>query len=395
MTQALRIAYLDRDHLARDSEAAPVSLVLEAEMPGQDFGYNGLILRSGQVRVTGAAQGGKTMALPDGLLFEDRLLSPGQRRARADLRAQIAALPGLGGPGAGTALVFALPANGRLRTYHRVEETEREMLALCLGEVEDPGESADPLGWFEAALRPLRPVIAAKRALLSSRRAYLQWRPEMELERKFTFDRLPDTWALHSALFEALYQGRWPGYFPEPHMGIQVFDYENHPYEVSAPPTEHGYISFIPQVDGRVTVKRKWFRANAELRRETLWPGQEIDPDSFDAEARARVAGVLRPLPPFRRKRLDVNFESLATGHVFGVYFDICTQVGGPARFGQVEVEYCRSRCLGPLAGVEAEFETLATAIAGFLRDHGVAFRRDLYSKLDFARDALAQQVAS
>ena len=212
----------------------------------------------------------------------------------------------------------------------------------------------------------------------------------MELERKYTFHAIPDTWALVTDLHRELYDGEVEGFFPEPHMGFQVFDYENHIFDVTGPPEEAGYISFIPQVDGPVTVKRKWFRENAELRRESLWPNEAIPVDSFLETARQRVAGNVEKLPAFRRKRFDVNYESLETGHIFGVYFDICATFDDVSehRFGQVEVEYCRSRTCFPLLDVTPEFEALCSRVEVFLKAHGVKFQHDLYSKLDFAREA-------
>ena len=102
--------------------------------------------------------------------------------------------------------------------------------------------------------------------------------------------------------------------------------------------------------------------------------------------------GKIKPLPPFRRKRFDINYESLESGHIYGVYFDICTTIdSGPThRFGQAEVEYCRSRTLFPLTDVRPEFEALAQHVEQYLTANGVEYERNLLSKLDFAREAAA-----
>ena len=50
-------------------------------------------------------------------------------------------------------------------------------------------------------------------------------------------------------------------------------------------------------------------------------------------------------LPTFRRIRYDVNVESLATGHYYGVFFDRCHLTAQPTVvMCQCEIEYCRSR---------------------------------------------------
>lgn len=108
------------------------------------------------------------------------------------------------------------------------------------------------------------------------------------------------------------------------------------------------------------------------------------------AEARSRVNADILPLPVFRRKRFDVNFESLKTGHVYGVYFDICRTVDSPAEhsFGQVEVEYCRSRTAFLLDDIFEEFNFLAKYVERLLSEKKVAYKEDLFSKLDFSRQS-------
>ncbi|NOR61553.1 MAG: hypothetical protein GQ535_03540 [Rhodobacteraceae bacterium] len=394
--QTLWIAYLDTDHLPICSGSPQATHLIEATAPIADIGANTLIVQTGTVSAIRLSTAVTVCELPPDMpKFEDRILEPTQRRARAAFRTQINAQSGGSQlPEQAAALIFAVEEAGQLRFYHQTETTEREMVALFVAETKANLPEADALLRFNKALDTLRPVFAEKAPLLGTRRAYLQWRPDMELERKFTFLDIPDTWALESALFAELYGGHYSGYYPEPHMGIQLFDYENHIFEVSAPASEQGYISFIPQIDGLVTVKRKWFQKNAELRRETLWPGECLDVAALNKAAHDRVDGELTALPPFRRKRLDVNYESLETGHIYGVYFDICTTVGAtvPQRFGQVEVEYCRTRSLHPLVDVRPEFEMLADHVNAFLKAHDVNFQHDLYSKLDFVRDCAARQ---
>lgn len=223
-------------------------------------------------------------------------------------------------------------------------------------------------------------------ALCRSGAAYFRWNPDMELERKFTFQEPPDIWDLAVKLHQQLLSRIGP-FVPEPNKGFQVWDYENFPFEVLEPPGEKGYISFIPQVDGRTTVKRKWFVQNSELRRETVTPNRIVP--EFHHEAFSISNGRVRQLASFNRTRFDINFESLETGHVFGIYFDKCATLSPPhLSFGQAELEYCRTRTAARIVDIWDEFEFLTVFLENFLLQEGVSFERNLYSKIDFARAA-------
>lgn len=218
---------------------------------------------------------------------------------------------------------------------------------------------------------------------------YSKWNSEFELERKFTFRTIPDTWTLNNQLYARFKSGIYSKFFPEFDRDFQVFDYESNVYEVVAPADEAGYISFIRQADGLTTVKRKWFRENAELRRETVMPNVDMANTTESSYCAQMTTGEIRPLPSFRRKRFDVNFESLHTGNIFGVYFDICRIVDDPRiSFAQCEVEYCRTRTLQPLQLVTEEFEEVCDLVQNFLQEKQTDFEKNLYSKLDFVREA-------
>ncbi|WP_413741623.1 hypothetical protein ACL2XO_23550 [Sodalis sp. RH15] len=247
------------------------------------------------------------------------------------------------------------------------------------------------------ALEGAYPRLLKYRHLLNDTCWYSRWKHDMELERKFTFQGIPNTWKLNTALYEAInLRGELSGFIPELDMSLQVFDYDNHIFEVIEPSAK-GYISFIPQTNNKVAIKQKWFAKNAELRKESIYYDVTLSNSEFESKAREMAGGEIKRLAPFRRKRFDVNFESLETGNIYGVYFDICRSLDEPSRFAfsQCEVEYCRSRTLFDYSNVMEEFELVCAYVKHFLEQQGMLFEQNLYSKLDFAREthlALSQQ---
>ncbi|WP_146189249.1 hypothetical protein [Pseudomonas protegens] len=217
---------------------------------------------------------------------------------------------------------------------------------------------------------------------------YGRWRPDLEVERKFTFDGIPDTWKLINKLYENIIGGDLPGFVPEFNLDFQVYDYEAKIFEVLEPEDQAGYIAFIPQSNGKVCVKQKWFKENAEVRKETLRFNESITSQDEEEYANQLCGGKVKRLPAYRRTRFDVNFESLETGNVYGIFFDICRSVDAPETlaFSQCEVEYCRSRTWGPLQNIFEEYEVACAYAERFLTEQGVNYVQDLYSKLDFVR---------
>lgn len=270
--------------------------------------------------------------------------------------------------------------------YHYIDEGEAGALFLHVMDVA-PITVGSWVAW-QHVMTLVSARVATVQPLLSDECWYVRWRPEMELERKFTGLHIPDMWRLSMALHRAIGEGALKDLILEIDRDFQTYDYESHIFEVTGDPAEAGYISFIPQADGLMAVKRKWFVENAELRREDFNIDQPVVFADIASKARAMTDAHVCQLKPFRRTRIDINVESLKTGNGFGAYFDVCRMVDGSAEFAQVEVEYCRSRTLHRLRDVEADFESVSNLIRDFLAGQGVLFQHDLYSKLDFARTA-------
>ena len=362
--------------LARGDHAAALARALESSGRHITWGPNGAYVDGDAIELVRAEPTG---AAPGEYPFGHGTSAQRARSAVSD-----------GAP----ATVLAIVDRGAVDLYYRVHHTVRGVLYLRYqGEPAPEGELC--MDALRACLARAEPRWHAVRALLGDECAYSKWRSDLEMERKYTFRGIPDTWRLIRDLYRAVRGGALPGFVPELDRDFQVFDYESHIFAVEGEPSDRGYISFIPQANGRTTVKRKWFTRNAEIRRESLYPDLDISPDAYSRKAQELANAPVVALPTFRRKRFDVNFESVETGNVYGIYFDICRIVERPAHaFAQCEVEYCRSRTFEPLRGVTEEFEQVAKFTSDFLAAQGVPFQHDLYSKLDFVREAAQQMEA-
>ena len=193
-------------------------------------------------------------------------------------------------------------------------------------------------------------------------------------------------------LYERLRAGGLDGYLVEYRDEFQAWDYLNHLFEVAAPEADRGYVSFIPAADGSYLVKRKWYGQDALARRERITKGVSLS-GSLERYVAEELRLNARRLPSFRRVRYDVNFESLATGHVYGVFFDRCWLRDRPdVVLSQCELEYLRSRTVLPPdeAAVLVELDEIARWLERFLRAQGLPAERGFYSKLSFLRDTVA-----
>ena len=287
---------------------------------------------------------------------------------------------------------------GVAKLYHINDTAWHGTLLIKYAEV-DISDSVNESNWQICmnALESAYPRLLKYRHLLNDTCWYTRWKHDMELERKFTFRSIPDTWHLNTTLYESInLLDELPGFVPELDMSFQVFDYDNYLFEVIEESAK-GYISFIPQANDKVAIKQKWFKENAELRKENIVYDITLDSSEYEAKAYEMAGGEVKRLAPFRRKRFDVNFESLETGNIYGVYFDICRSLDNPQQFAfsQCEVEYCRSRTFFDYSNVMEEYELVCEFVKKFLEKQNIEYEQNLYSKLDFAREtylALTQQ---
>lgn len=395
MTHAILIfLYNAGDHCAPVDRAFPPIAVLHARSDSLQHGDNGLFVSGEPMKVHAIQLAGVAKTEVESFDYDFRYFSPAQRRvssaATAKLQAVLDSLQPQATPTALALVPMVMAINGpeQLALYRYVQQAEPGAIYLQYHRAPSRPYS----GWADlvSLLRAGQPRLVRAWPLLNDDCWFSKWCPDIEMERKFTFEDVPDIWQLINQLYDEILGRKLAGYVPELDRDFQVFDYESHIFEISGDPDEAGYISFIPQADGRMTLKRKWFVENSEIRRETVTGNLNIELAQAPSHVKTMTPAKVRQLPVFRRKRFDVNFESLRTGNIYGVYFDICRTSLPRHAFAQCEVEYCRTRTLQPLRDVVEEFEQVADYVKRFLELKQVAFRHDMFSKLDFVREAHA-----
>ncbi|QIZ37934.1 hypothetical protein [Saccharopolyspora sp. ASAGF58] len=228
--------------------------------------------------------------------------------------------------------------------------------------------------------------------LNSHERHFQKWRPEQELEFKYTLDAEADIYRLAVDVRHAIHDGQLPDFMLRYRHEFECWDVLNVLFEVTGPPDQRGYVSFIPTSDGAYVQKQKWFTDDAVRRRERVTYGVVLD-TSLEDYVQSELGLQTRALPSFRRVRYDVNLESARTGTCFGIMFDRCTLLDAPERtLVQCELEYTRSRTLSPPTehDVFSDMEAVACWLETFLGHREPGVQRGVYSKLSFLRDVTA-----
>jgi hypothetical protein len=253
----------------------------------------------------------------------------------------------------------------------------------------DPADAGHLATWMKDLSQRHR---ACGPRAVNHQRWFINALPGQELEHKFTADGQLDLWRLTTSILDSVGAGDIPGWICEfgNNGGFEQWDFDNHLFEITEPPSDRGYIAFIPAVDGTWIIRRKKFTADAALRHEELTEGVTLGPDPELQKVITDRFG-LRPVwgAVYRRVRYNVLLESLASGHVFSIMLDRCTDRAGlVAPLHQVEVEYVRSRTLrtADLDLLRSEYEQLVAFTRAFLADHGVASLEDHRSKLSWLR---------
>lgn len=291
--------------------------------------------------------------------------------------------------GLSPAPLFLLGRSGATITAHTlVRLGEHDGLFIRAAKLTHTGDPIDIMDLLPTVLK----IISDDREFFNNHQCcYQKFWPDLEFEHKITMHGPVDLHAVTVGLRNLVGTPHLPGTIWDYRDDYQLWDFNNHLFEITGPPSEAGYISFIPDSTGTVIVKRKWFTHDSARRRETRWRGVRIPLtiDSFEDYARSHVDGDTQFLGSFRRTRFDSTCEFTRTGNVYGFMVDWCRLPDRPyvPHLYQVEVEYLHSRTRDQAArhAVETELMTIRNAAAAYLDRSGIDHRPG-ESKLSYLR---------
>ncbi|RSN03169.1 hypothetical protein DMB42_35420 [Nonomuraea sp. WAC 01424] len=317
--------------------------------------------------------------VPGSALFPDSIAGPALRAMVGE-----AAAPGL------VPLCYLAEHHDGYHVYAQIGFYAEDACFLRITNEPIGAGPVEALHWLEPALAEH----AASALRLNNHKRYFHTHfAGTELEFKYNLTPGTDIWATAMELLTALRHGALDGCRPEYRDELQTYFTENHLFDVVGPEEELGYASFVRAADGGHVLKRKWYAEDTFARREQLSPNVQVPPGGFEEHLREEMGLQVQAMPPFRRVRYDVQCESMATGHIYGIFLDHCSILAAPdVVLSQCEVEYRRSRSLldRDQDTVLAEMDRIGGWLQDYLAARGLAQVRTYYSKRTFLRDAVA-----
>lgn len=211
---------------------------------------------------------------------------------------------------------------------------------------------------------------------------------DFEIELKLTLLEHSSPWEIACGLTDAVQDRRIRGFIPDLGNEFQRWAYEQDTFEILAPEDKSGYVAFMRDADGSYVVKYKFFSEDALRRIEKFDEGLRIEREEFVDYIKSAIKGAqVQPLPHLVRTRFDVNVESAATGHFFGLEMDE-VRAGGKV-LQQLEIEYHKTRaCYGADASrIDSELSRLGDEAEGLLDEWGIKVKRGYLSKLSFLKE--------
>ncbi|HUZ23176.1 MAG TPA: hypothetical protein VMV07_05365 [Streptosporangiaceae bacterium] len=305
----------------------------------------------------------------------------------ATISEMIAALAGPGRPARQAPLFCATRHRDGWHVYSRTHQRPGRWCFIRTSATAIP-VTGDDLCWLDEAVA----LHAAHSGVLSTRHCTVP--PALagkEVEIKYTLPAGTAIWPLAAGTHTRMTAGDIPGMVPRFGVDFEMHDFDNHLFDVTAPASQRGYVSFMSVQPGTCWIKRKRFTTDTLIRPETV--SGPIRPDqALDIYVRDVLGLDARPLPPFRRVRYDIMLESISTGNHYCIMFDRCTLHGAPDEIlVQCEIEYIRSRRVLPIGEtlVLDEFQDLTAWCGELLASHGIITSAGYYSKLSFLRDVI------
>jgi hypothetical protein len=287
-------------------------------------------------------------------------------------------------------LMVASVATGHLTIHAQIRIGDDEALLLRAGAVGLSATRDDASALADGMAGALRLIHRDRLFLNNHDCCYRKQFPELEIEYKLTLDGPIDLYGTSVALRNLVGTNEMPDYRWQYRDDFQQWDFDNVLFEVEGPAEEAGYISFIPDSTGTVTVKRKWFLADSVSRRESRWRGQALDRKNLARHITEFFGVEFTYRGSFRRRRFDITCESVVSGNVHSIMLDRCTPYDptGPDLY-QAEVEYLTSRSSDADSAdvVHEELRYLTDVTRQTLRGRGITFHEGQLSKLSYLRN--------
>lgn len=207
-----------------------------------------------------------------------------------------------------------------------------------------------------------------------------------EIEYKFNILNTSNIWHIIVEMYNHFKSYKFKDFILEYKDEIQKWDYMNYMFEVLEPKKERGYISFIPQTNGKELIKRKIYSKDQLSRTEIHFKDNVVNAPRADFLAEKFGVKAFE-FQPFRRVRYDINIESLKSGNVHGIFLDYITVDGSDKKLIQCEIEYLRTRSLFSNNTYMEELNLLKEYVIKYFKENNINYIETFYSKLSFMKD--------
>jgi hypothetical protein len=279
--------------------------------------------------------------------------------------------------------------NTRIECYSQLRYSETDIILIKTGEF-DYKREADSVETeidFNMLLHKLVKKHRENAVFLGNHQCYYRKeKSSKEIEYKFNILSDANIWNIIVDMYNHFKSFKFKDFILEYKDEIQKWDYMNYMFEVLEPEEERGYISFIPQTNGKELIKRKIYTEDQLARTEIHYKDNVVDSPRADFLIKKFGVNAFE-FKPFRRVRYDINIESLKSGNVHGIFFDHVTVAGSDKKLLQCEIEYLRTRSLYGNEMYMQELNALKEYVIEYFKQNAIDYVETFYSKLSFMKD--------
>jgi len=212
--------------------------------------------------------------------------------------------------------------------------------------------------------------------------------PDVEYEYKLNLPETTDIWQVQQYFVRSLREGKIQGYALNLLRGITRWAFENYLFEVTAPKTEKGYISFIRSPNNNYIIKHKIYNRDQLKRTELRSRDVQIKGSLEDYLKEKYPKFSFKKYPMFVRQFYGFVMDSLDSGNNFGFTVDRNYIDGGDyPRLVQLEIEYYNSLKLIKPDSFHKELIRVTDICREHLTKLNIPFEDTFYSKLSYLKD--------